>query len=197
MTAAVELVVIGGSAGAIEVLHHILGQLPAHFSPAAAIVIHLPPDHRGVLADIFAAGSKLRLKAAEDKEPIVGGTIYFASPDYHLLVEKGRTFALSQDERLHFSRPAIDVLFESAAEAYGTRLMGVILSGANADGAAGLKAVANAGGLAVVQSRESAEMIAMPAAALSAVPESIEVDAPGLVELLSTCAGVRGVPDAR
>ena len=124
------------------------------------------------------------MKVAEDKEPIVGGTIYFAPPDYHLLVESGRTFALSLDERVHFSRPAIDVLFESAAEAYGERLMGVILSGANADGAAGLRAVAAAGGIAVVQSLESPEMIAMPAAALQAAPGSIEVDVAALAELL-------------
>jgi two-component system, chemotaxis family, protein-glutamate methylesterase/glutaminase len=121
---------------------------------------------------------------AEDKEPICPGTIYFAPPDYHLLVERGRTFALSQDERVHFSRPAVDVLFESAAEAYRDRVMGIILSGANADGAAGLRAVALAGGMTVVQSLESAEMIAMPAAALEAAPDSVEVNVSALVELL-------------
>ncbi|HET9862142.1 MAG TPA: chemotaxis protein CheB, partial [Steroidobacteraceae bacterium] len=169
---AVELVVIGGSAGAIEVLHRVIERLPADFAPAMAVVIHLPPDGPNLLAEIFTTRGGLDLKPAEDKEAIVGVTIYFATPDYHLLVEKGGTFALSLDERVHFCRPAIDVLFESAAEAYGNRLLGVILSGSNADGAAGLRAIAAAGGLTAVQFLESAEMTAMPAAALEAVPGS-------------------------
>jgi two-component system chemotaxis response regulator CheB len=185
MSRPIDLVVIGGSAGAIEVLHRVLPKLPARFRPATAIVIHVPPDGPNLLTEIFTTPAGSRVKLAEDKEPIVGGTIYFATPDYHLLVERGRTFALSMDERVHFSRPAIDVLFESAAEAYGERLMGVILSGANADGAAGLRAIAAAGGITVVQSLESAGMIAMPAAALEAVPGCIEVDVGSLVELLS------------
>jgi two-component system chemotaxis response regulator CheB len=180
----VDLVVMGGSAGAIEVLHQVLSGLPADFRPATAVVVHLPAEGPDLLAEIFAGHTGLRVKPAEDKEPIVGGTIYFAPPDYHLLVEKGRTFALSQDERVHFSRPAIDALFESAAEAYGDRLMAVILSGANADGAAGLRAVAAAGGVAVVQAIETAEMIAMPVAALQAVPGCIEVDVSGLAQLM-------------
>ena len=182
----VDLVVIGGSAGAIEVLHQVLGRLPATFAPATAIVIHVPADGPHLLTEIFTTPGGLEVKLAEDKEPIVGGKIYFATPDYHLLIEKGRTFALSQDERVHYSRPAIDVLFESAAEAYGERVLGVILSGANADGASGLRAIAAAGGITAVQKLESAEMIAMPAAALDAVPQSIEVDAASLGDLLRT-----------
>jgi two-component system, chemotaxis family, protein-glutamate methylesterase/glutaminase len=179
-----DLIVIGGSAGAIEVLGKVLGGLTARLSSAVAIVIHLPPEGPNVLHEVFAGPGSPVMKLAEDKEPITPGTIYFAPPDYHLLVETGRTFALSQDERVHYSRPAVDVLFESAAEAYGERLMGVILSGANADGARGLRAVADAGGLAVVQAIESAEMIAMPAAALQAVPGCVEVDVAALAELL-------------
>jgi two-component system, chemotaxis family, protein-glutamate methylesterase/glutaminase len=184
MTRDFDLVVIGGSAGAIDVLRAILPQLRADLAPSMAIVIHLPAGGTNVLHEILAAPGAPPMKIAEDKEPIAPGTIYFASPDYHLLVETGRTFALSCDERVHFSRPAIDVLFESAAAAYGERLMGVILSGANADGAAGLRAIAAAGGKTVVQSLESAEMIAMPAAALRAVPESLEVSVAALARLL-------------
>jgi len=184
MSRDVDLVVIGGSAGAIEVLHQVLGRLPETFGPATAIVIHVPADGPHLLTEIFTTPGGLKMKLAEDKEPIVGGTIYFATPDYHLLIEKGRTFALSQDERVHFCRPAIDVLFQSAAEAYGDRVLGVILSGANADGADGLRAIAAAGGITAVQSLECADMIAMPAAALQAVPQSIEVDAVSLGELL-------------
>lgn len=193
----IDLVVIGGSAGSIEVLHEVLERLPADFGPATAIVVHLPPEGPNLLAEIFTTATGLKVKLAEDKEPITGGTIYFAAPDYHLLVEKNRTFALSLDERVHYSRPAIDVLFESAAEAYGERLMGIILSGANADGAAGLKAIANAGGITVVQSLESAELIAMPAAALGQVPGSIEVDAPGLAGLLGEYADRQRTEDGR
>ncbi len=180
----VDLIVIGGSAGAIEVLRRVLSRLSSRFTPAVAIVIHLPPEGPNVLHEVLATPGTPPMKVAEDKEPIAPGSIYFAPPDYHLLVEDGGTFALSIDPRVHFARPSIDVLFESAAEAYGERLMGVILSGANADGAAGLKAVADAGGIAVVQALESAEMIAMPGAALESVPASIEVDVSALAELL-------------
>ena len=184
MTPRFDLIVIGGSAGAIEVLGRLLSGLSEKFTPAVAIVIHLPPAGPNVLHEILAGPGSPPMKLAEDTEPIAPGTIYFAPPDYHLLVEAGRTFALSQDDRVHYSRPAVDVLFESAAEAYRDRLLGIILSGANADGAAGLAAIAAAGGLTVVQALESAEMIAMPAAALEAAPASLEMGVAALAELL-------------
>ena len=186
MSRTFDLVVIGGSAGAIDVLGRLFKHLSTRFVPAVAIVIHLPPEGPNVLHEILASPGSPPMKLAEDKEPIAPGTIYFAPPDYHLLVESGRTFALSQDDRVHYSRPAIDVLFESAAETYRDRLMAIVLSGANADGAQGLRAVADAGGMAVVQAIESADMIAMPAAALEAVPDSIEVNVAALAELLRT-----------
>ena len=188
----VDLVVIGGSAGAIDVLRQVLPRLTKAFRPSVAIVIHLPAQGPIVLHELLAGPGTPPMKVAEDKEPVMPGTIYFAPPDYHLLIEGGGTFALSIDSRVHFARPAIDVLFESAAEAFGDRVMGIILSGANADGAAGLKAVANAGGLAVVQSLETAEMIAMPAAALEAVPDSIEADTAELAELLRVHGEMNG-----
>jgi two-component system chemotaxis response regulator CheB len=184
VTREIDLIVIGGSAGAIDVLHRMLDPLGARLRPATAVVIHVPAEGPDLLTEIFSSRLAAPVKVAEDKEPIAAGTIYFAAPDYHLLVEKNHTFALSHDERVHYSRPAIDVLFESAAEAFGPRLMGVILSGANEDGAAGLRAIAEAGGVTVVQSVESAEMIAMPAAALQAAPASIEVDVAGLAAML-------------
>ena len=184
MTRPIDLVAIGGSAGAIDVLREVLSQLPAHFGPAVAIVVHLPPEGPSLLPEILSTPAGPPMKVAEDKEPIEPGTVYFASPDYHLLVEDGRTFALSLDERIHFSRPAIDVLFETAAKAYGERLMGVVLSGANADGAAGIAAIAAAGGMTVVQSPECSDMASMPAAALEAAPGSMRVDVPGLAALL-------------
>lgn len=192
VTRAVELIVIGGSAGAIEVLRVVLRSLPRKFASAVAIVVHLPPEGPNLLTEVLSSPDAPPMKLAEDKEPIVAGTIYFAVPDYHLLVESGRTFALSYDERVHYSRPAIDVLFETAADAYGPALMGVILSGANADGAAGLKAVAAAGGITVVQSIDSSEMIAMPGAALEAAPGSLELDVAGLSALLRTHGELNG-----
>jgi two-component system chemotaxis response regulator CheB len=186
MTRDVDLIVIGGSAGAIEVLRSVFASLTTTLRPAVAIVIHLPPEGPNVLHEVLRNAGSPPMKVAEDKEPIVPGTIYFAPTDYHLLVETGRTFALSQDERVHYSRPAIDVLFESAAEAYGEKVLAIVLSGANADGAAGLRAVADAGGLAVVQAIESADVIAMPAAALQAAPGSLELDVAGIAEMLQT-----------
>ena len=191
MTRGFDLVVVGGSAGAIDALRVMLSRVPADLPSAVAIVIHIPADGPSLLPQVLEIPGCPPMKVAEDKEPIVPGTIYFAPPDYHLLVESGHTFALSLDERVHFSRPAIDVLFESAAAAYGDRLVGIILSGGNADGARGLRAVSDAGGMTVVQSLESSEMIAMPAAALQAAPDSVEMDAAGVAELLRRGAEVQ------
>jgi two-component system chemotaxis response regulator CheB len=192
VTRLVDLVVIGGSAGAIDVLRQVLPRLTARFKPTVAIVIHLPPEGPLVLHQLLAGPDTPPMKVAEDKEPLAPGTIYFAPPDYHLLIEGGHTFALSIDPRVQFVRPAIDVLFESAAEAFGDRVLGIILSGANADGAAGLQAIAKAGGMTVVQSLESAEMIAMPAAALQAAPGSLELDVAAIAELLRSHGEVNG-----
>jgi two-component system chemotaxis response regulator CheB len=184
VTREIDLIAIGGSAGAIEVLREVLSGLTTSLRPAVAIVIHLPAEGPNVLHEVLRNAGSPPMKVAEDKEPIAGGTIYFAPPDYHLLVETGRTFALSQDDRVHYSRPAVDVMFESAAEAYGERLLAIVLSGANADGASGLRAVADAGGLTVVQSLDSAEVSAMPAAALQAAPGSLEMNVASIAEML-------------
>ena len=165
-------VVIGASAGALEALSVILPALPAHFPLPVMIVVHVPPDKHSVLAELFQSKSRIAVREAEDKEPIEGGTAYFAPPDYHLLVEADRHLSLSNDEPVHYSRPSIDVLFESAADAYGRRLIGIVLSGANEDGAAGLKAVMAAGGTAIVQNPEEAFAAAMPEAARAMCPSA-------------------------
>lgn len=192
MTRPIDLVVIGGSAGAIDVLRQVLPRLTLRFKPSVVIVIHLPPEGPLVLHQLLSGPGTPPMKVAEDKEPVAPGTIYFAPPDYHLLIEGGRTFALSIDPRVQYARPSIDVLFESAAEAFRDRVMGVILSGANADGAAGLKAIAAAGGMTVVQTLASAEMDTMPAAALVSAPASLEVDVAALEELLRAHGEVNG-----
>jgi two-component system, chemotaxis family, protein-glutamate methylesterase/glutaminase len=124
------------------------------------------------------------VKEAEDKETLCAGTIYFAPPDYHLLVNPDFTLALSSDELVHFSRPSVDVLFESAANAFGDSLIGVILTGANDDGAAGLAMIAASGGRVVVQDPSSAEGRSMPEAALAACPNAIVHEPRGIAEFL-------------
>ena len=187
-TERIDLVVIGGSAGAIEVLSQSVLHLPKRLAPAIAIVIHMAQDARAMLPEILSGPQRPPMKLAEDKEPVAAGTVYFAAPGYHLLIESERTFALSVDEPEHFSRPSIDVLFESAADAYGPRLAGVILSGANTDGAAGLRAIADAGGVTIVQSPDTAEAETMPLAALNACPHSYLVDAQALGQWLASLA---------
>lgn len=166
-------IVIGASAGALEALSAILPALPEDFALPIMVVVHLPPHRDSALAELFRAKCRVCVKEAEDKEPIVPGTIYFAPPDYHLLVEADHSLALSSDEPVLFSRPAIDVLFESAADAYGDGLVGVVLTGANSDGARGLKAIADAGGRALVQSPRGAFSATMPEAAIEAVPGAL------------------------
>lgn len=159
-------VVIGGSAGALEVLRPLVRALPSPLNCPVVIVIHLPAHSSG-LAELLGTDTTLAVKQAEDKEPIGAGTIYIAPPSYHLLIEAAGTFALSVDPPVHFSRPAIDVLFETACDVYGANLVGVLLSGASEDGAAGLQEIHAAGGTTVVQSPLSAEVAIMPAAALA------------------------------
>jgi len=163
-----KAIVIGASAGGVQALSRILPALPAGFPSAVLVVVHVPPRKENALVDLFARKCVLPVKEAEDKEPALAGTIYFAPPDYHLLVEADGMLALSSDEVVNHSRPAIDVLFETAADAFGPELTGVILTGANQDGARGLRAVEAAGGVAIAEDPAEAEVPTMPAAALAA-----------------------------
>lgn len=170
LPAQIQGIVIGGSSGALEALNSLLPALPSGFPASVFIVLHIPRDKPSMLAEIFAAKCALRVTEAEDKEPVEPGTVYFAPPDYHLLIERGPYLALSADDPVNLSRPSIDVLFESAADVYGRSLLGIILSGASADGAAGLEAVRSAGGLTMVQDPRSALMPFMTTAALERGP---------------------------
>jgi two-component system chemotaxis response regulator CheB len=167
-----ELVVIGGSAGALDPLCEILAGLPADLSAPLAVVIHLPRRRPSHLAEALATKTARPVREARDKEPIAPGVVYVAPPDYHLLVDEGPSFALSIDEPVHFSRPSIDVLFESAADVLGPNVVAVLLSGANADGARGLGAIARAGGVAIVQPPAEAETPTMPEAGLEMAPSA-------------------------
>lgn len=167
-----KAVVIGASAGAIDALSTILPQLPPDFPLPILIVVHLPEAHESKLVELFRSQCAVNVLEAEDKLPIDANAVYFAPPDYHLLVEIDQCFSLSVDPPVNYSRPSIDVLFESAADAYGNRLLGIILTGANHDGALGLRSIVDAGGQAVVQRPDSAYAPAMPQAALAVTPEA-------------------------
>lgn len=185
-----QAVVIGASAGALEALSAILPALPPDFTPPILIVVHVPPDRPSVLAELFRAKCQRPVREAEDKEPIADGTIYFAPPGYHLLVEAGKTLALSSDEPVLFSRPSIDVLFESAADAYGPGLVGIVLTGANTDGAEGLRTIAHSSGLAFVQEPQEAFASAMPEAAIRLVPAAIVLPLGQIAARLQTLRAV-------
>ena len=182
----IRAVVIGASAGAVQVLLEILPALPPTFPVPIFIVVHIPPDRTNALTTLFADRCGLTVKEAEDKETPVPGTVYFAPADYHLLIEQDGRVALAMDEPVHHSRPAIDVLFETAADAFGPDLVAIVLTGANEDGGAGLLAVGEAGCLTLVEEPMSASSSTMPAAALAAWPQARAQDVPGILAYLQT-----------
>jgi two-component system, chemotaxis family, protein-glutamate methylesterase/glutaminase len=180
----VDVVVVGGSAGALDALAQVLGALPPAFRLPIALVIHLPRDGSSALAQVLGRCCPLPVREAHDKEPLSPGTVHVAPPGYHLLVDVGPALALSVDAPVHFSIPSIDVLFESAASTCGARVAGIVLSGASGDGAAGLAAICAAGGVAAVQDPAEATVATMPAAALARCPRAIVLPAAELHRLL-------------
>jgi two-component system chemotaxis response regulator CheB len=193
---AYDLVCMGASWGGLVALERVLAGLPEDFGAAVAIAQHRGADHMSAgLAPLLAAHGRLPVADAEDKQPIEPGNVYLAPPDYHLYVEEDG-FALSQDEAVLYSRPSIDVLFESASEVYRERVVGVVLTGANEDGAAGLAHIHRRGGYAIVQNPVEAERSEMPRAALRAVePDqvlAVDAIAPALVRLCGTRARAGG-----
>ena len=163
---AIEAIVIGASAGGVHALLALLTDLPRSFGLPVIVVLHLPEDRDSQLAEIFQYRLPIAVRQAADKESIAPATLYFAGPGYHLSVEMDRTFSLSCEEALHFSRPSVDILMESAADAYGAALAGILLTGANEDGAAGMARIKQQGGLTVVQDPVEAEVPTMPEAAI-------------------------------
>ena len=163
---AIEAVVIGASAGGVYALLALLADLPRSFRLPVIVVLHLPENRDSQLAEIFQYRLPIAVRQAADKESIAPATLYFAGPGYHLSVEMDRTFSLSCEEALHFSRPSVDILMESAADAYGAALAGILLTGANEDGAAGMARIKQQGGLTVVQDPVEAEVPTMPEAAI-------------------------------
>ena len=166
-----DLVVVGTSWGGLHALRTLVGGLPESFQMAVTLVQHRHRDSDHVLRTLLQDGSSLRVCEVEDKMPLEHGHIYVAPPNYHTLVEPGH-FSLSTEAPVRFSRPSIDVTFSSAADSYTHRTVGIVLTGANADGADGLRRISDRGGLALVQDPATAESPIMPAAAQEAVPRA-------------------------
>ena len=181
------LVAVGVSAGGLLALRTLVSGLPKDFELPVAVVQHRSKDSE-LLCELLQECSHLEVAEASDKESIAPGRIYVAPPDYHLLVEPGY-FALSTDEPVRFSRPSIDVMFASAADAYALDAIGVVLTGANADGARGLRKIVDRGGHAIVQDPATAEVRVMPQAAIRAVPEACVLP---MAEIPGYLAGIRG-----
>jgi two-component system chemotaxis response regulator CheB len=168
---AYEIIVVGTSWGGLSALMQLVGDLPQDFGIPVVAVQHRHRESGHMLATLLQDRTPLGVYEVEDKTPISAGAIFVAPADYHLLVEPG-FFSLSTDEPVSYSRPSIDVTFVSAADTYGARSVGVVLTGANADGSRGLKRIVDRGGLAFIQSPATAESPTMPAAALRCVPNA-------------------------
>lgn len=189
MTAAIkkrtmEAVVIGASAGGVHALLAVLADLPRTFRLPLIVALHLPDDRDSQLADIFQHRMPIAVREAADKENIAPATLYFACPGYHLSVEMDRTFSLSCEAPVNYSRPSIDVLMESAADAYGASLAGILLTGANRDGAAGMARIHRQGGITIVQEPAEAEARMMPEAAIAKSPPDFILPLDGIRSLL-------------
>jgi two-component system, chemotaxis family, protein-glutamate methylesterase/glutaminase len=180
-----DIVVVGTSWGGLAALRTLVSGLPDEFPMAVTLVQHRHKDSDHLLRTLLQERSRLEVCEVEDKMPLEHGHIYVAPPDYHTLVEPGH-FALSTEAPVRYSRPSIDVTFSSAADSYAHRTVGIVLTGANADGSEGLRRISDRGGLALVQDPGSAESKLMPTAAQRAVPRARVMSLEGIVAYLGT-----------
>lgn len=181
-----SVVAIGTSWGGLAALTKLLGELPVDFRIPVVVVQHRSKDSERLLVQLLQDATELKVCEIEDKDPLTPGTVHVAPANYHVLIENGYA-SLTIEEPVRFSRPSIDVMFSSAADTYGSAAIGVVLTGANEDGARGLAHIAKRGGLALVQDPKTAEIPIMPEAAIRAVPTSqvlpLDALAPRLLEL--------------
>jgi len=184
----IEAVVIGASFGGLQATRSILTSLPAGFSVPVIIVLHVGPHSISLFIETLNEHTPFRVTEAADHEPLLTRTIYFAPPNYHLLVENREMLMLSTEEKVNFSRPSIDVLFETAAWAFGSRVAGVLLTGANNDGAYGLKCIGDAGGITIVEDPETAQVPVMPEAAVKLFTPGYILPLAGIGPLLGKLA---------
>lgn len=187
-----DLVVVGTSWGGLSALRTLVAGLPDSFQMAVTLVQHRHRDSDHLLRTLLQESSALRVWEVEDKMPLEHGHIYVAPPNYHTLVEPGH-FSLSTEAPVRFSRPSIDVTFSSAADSYTHRTVGIVLTGANADGADGLRRISDRGGLAIVQDPDTAESRIMPAAAREAVPRARVMSLQAMAAFLTTLPA--GLPE--
>jgi two-component system chemotaxis response regulator CheB len=180
----IDAVVIGASAGGVEALIRLLGALPRQWRLPVVVVLHLPERRESLLVPVFAQRVPIRVREALDKAPVEPGTLYFAPPSYHLSIERDRVFSLSCEPPVLWSRPSIDVLMASAADAYGPALAGLLLTGANQDGAEGMLRIHQAGGFTAVQDPADAEVDTMPRAAIGRHAPNAVLPLGGLRDLL-------------
>ncbi len=162
-----KIVVIGGSAGSLEAVMKLVADKPDSSTACYVIVVHRKNASDSILTSLLSSKTSASVKEVEDKDIIAGNYVYIAPPDYHLLLENEQEFALDRSEKIHYSRPSIDVTFESVADVFGSAAIGILLSGANADGAYGLKRIKDAGGFTIVQDPASADVPYMPQQALN------------------------------
>jgi two-component system chemotaxis response regulator CheB len=181
----IQALVIGGSAGSMGVIIKILQAVKIDLAIAIIIVIHRKSNSTTGLAELFSHKCVVEVTEAEEKEEIKPGRVYLAPANYHLLIETDGTFSLDSSEKIQFSRPSIDVTFETAADAYGQHVAGLLLSGANSDGSFGLLSIANSGGLTIVQNPDSAEVDFMPRAAIYKTVVDYVISADDLPEFVN------------
>lgn len=183
-----DAIVIGGSAGVLDVLRIAFAALPRELPIPIVIVVHLPPRSQAQVHEALQPSSLLAMSQADDKEPLAGGHVYFAPPGYHLLIEANRCAALSVDEPVYYSRPSIDVLFESASDVYRRALLGILLTGASPDGAAGLQRIHERGGLTIVQDPQTCEARMAAQTAIDAFRPDYVLAPSAIASLLATLA---------
>jgi two-component system chemotaxis response regulator CheB len=179
-----EAIVIGVSSGGLNALKTIFSALPSGFATPIIVVQHIGPRSENNWIKLLYDSCLIPIKEADEKEKVGSVNIYIAPPNYHLLIEKDKTFSLTIDERVNFARPSIDVLFESAAEAYREKLIGILLTGANNDGTKGVKQIKECGGLVIVQDPATAESSFMPASAIAAIQPDYIMELDQIGELL-------------
>ncbi|MBC8440416.1 MAG: chemotaxis protein CheB [Deltaproteobacteria bacterium] len=189
-----KAIVMGVSAGGLAALSRLFSDLPEGFALPLIVVQHVHPTADRQIFDYFNSNCPLTVKEVEDKEKILAGYVYFAPPDYHLLVERDKTFSLSIDPRVTYSRPAIDVLFESAAYVWSSRLIGILLTGASSDGSRGMQLIKAHGGLTIAQDPATAEYPVMPQSAIDANAADKILSLDGIGKFLKTLSKT-GYPD--
>lgn len=181
-----SMLIIGGSAGSLDIILKLLPDLRLDLAFPIIVVLHRQKSSDSVLTNIFASKTTLTVKEAEEKDIIAPGCIYIAPADYHLLIEKDYTLSLDFSEKVNFSRPSIDVTFQTAAEAYQSELAGLLLSGASGDGTEGLRAVKEYGGTVWVQNPLTAQVAYMPEQAIARVEVDRIIDADELAHYINT-----------